>query len=107
MRMWMVDPTVMCREHLLGEHKELHMFIGTILAGKSLGRYITDGLLEVHSIVDRHEELVREFRRRGWKHASPIQTEFTPYVLGNIDRRQSRLDLFGRCWECRDRMSPP
>ena len=103
----MVDPSLMCRAHLLGEHKELHMFVGTILAGKSLGRYITDGLLEVHSILSRHEELVREFSRRGWNHRTPIRPSFVPYHLGSIDRHKSRVDLFGRCWDCRDRMSPP
>ena len=27
MRMWMIDPTLLCRKHLLGEHGELHKFI--------------------------------------------------------------------------------
>ena len=26
MRMWMVNPRIMCRQHLLGEHVEIHMF---------------------------------------------------------------------------------
>lgn len=30
MRMWMVDPKIMCRKHLLGEHLELHMLAGCI-----------------------------------------------------------------------------
>ena len=30
MRQWMVDPRLLCRKHLLGEHVENHMFIGTL-----------------------------------------------------------------------------
>ena len=30
MRMWLVPPQLMCDQHLLGEHLEMHMFIGTI-----------------------------------------------------------------------------
>jgi hypothetical protein len=28
--MWMVDPRIMCRNHLLGEHAEIHMFVWNI-----------------------------------------------------------------------------
>ena len=31
MRMWGVDPKQMCRQHLLGEHVELHMQAGAVL----------------------------------------------------------------------------
>lgn len=37
MRMWMVDPTIMCRQHLLGEHYELHVR-GAYQAAQSRGR---------------------------------------------------------------------
>jgi hypothetical protein len=30
MRMWMVNPRIMCGNHLLGEHLETHMFYGII-----------------------------------------------------------------------------
>ena len=36
MRMWMIDPTMLCTKHLLGEHVELHMFVGTINKNKKL-----------------------------------------------------------------------
>lgn len=36
MRMWMVDPATMCDRHLLGEHAEIHMAIGTIAKGRSV-----------------------------------------------------------------------
>ena len=36
MRMWLVPPSHMCRKHLLGEHVELHMLLGTLKKGKSI-----------------------------------------------------------------------
>lgn len=33
MRMWLVPPSHMCRKHLLGEHVELHMLLGTLKKG--------------------------------------------------------------------------
>jgi hypothetical protein len=32
--MWMVDPRLVCSKHLLGEHVELHMFVGCLLKRK-------------------------------------------------------------------------
>ena len=45
MRMWMVDPKIMCRKHLLGEHVEHHMFVGTINKRISIVGYLRDNLL--------------------------------------------------------------
>lgn len=36
MRMWMLPPETMCRKHLLGEHVELHMLLGSLRRGKTL-----------------------------------------------------------------------
>lgn len=65
MRMWMVNPEMLCRKHLLGEHLECHMFVGTILAGKSLKGYVDNGLVEVDSLVQRHNDLAVEMSKRG------------------------------------------
>lgn len=101
MRMWMINPRFMCKDHLLGEHKELHMFVGTILKGKNLGKYVQYGLVEVHSIKKRHAQLVEEMLRRGWQHNTPISPSFKPFHLGTVDSNKSNRDLFGRCWACR------
>ena len=56
MRMWMIDPTMLCMKHLLGEHVELHMFVGTINKNKKLDGYRKNGLVEIHNIQSRHLE---------------------------------------------------
>jgi hypothetical protein len=53
--MWMVDPRQMCRQHLLGEHNELHMFAGTMRKGIGLAGYDgeTDMIMVELSAWDR------------------------------------------------------
>jgi hypothetical protein len=50
----MVNPKIMCRQHLLGEHVEIHMFIGTLNRKKSVKGYLEKGLLEIHNLYARH-----------------------------------------------------
>jgi hypothetical protein len=95
----MVNPHKMCRQHLLGEHVECHMFVGTIRHGKNVQGYLDKGLLEIHNIQNRHDELVKEMLRRGYKHNSPIS--FVSKKSGKIDSRQNVILLHDRCEKCR------
>lgn len=102
MRMWMVDPKLMCRKHLLGEHVELHMFIGTLVRGVSIRGYVEKNLFEPSSLDARHEELVQEMQARGYKHSSPLPPAPGPVDLeARIDRKAAAADLFDRCPDCR------
>ena len=74
MRMWMIDPKKMCDQHLLGEHVELHMLVGSIKKGISLNGYVRNGLIEPKSIIKRHEQLAKEMKRRGMNHRSPLKS---------------------------------
>lgn len=104
MRMWMVDPRLMCRKHLLGEHVELHMLVGCLLKKKTLTGYFQKGLLETHSIRGRHQALVREMTRRGMQHNSPLQA-FRSFRMGKINCKQSKEELASRCTDCRELIS--
>jgi hypothetical protein len=95
----MVDPKNMCRKHLLGEHVECHMFVGTIRRGKSVHGYLEKGLLEMHNLQNRHDELVVEMERRGYKHNSPMS--FTAAQKGKIDSKRNLILLHERCEVCR------
>jgi hypothetical protein len=104
MRMWMVNPRIMCRQHLLGEHVEIHMFIGTLDRKKSVKGYLQKGLLEVHNLRSRHNELVEEMKRRGYRHHSEVEEKWkTVNMLGFIDRKQSLDDIINRCSKCKIR----
>lgn len=104
MRMWMVDPKTMCREHLLGEHAEIHMFVGAIDHGSSVRGYLEKDLLEVHSLYSRHEELVKEMKRRNYRHNSEINKKWKQAErLGYIDKHENLKQLINRCPKCRER----
>ncbi|MEZ0345342.1 MAG: pyrimidine dimer DNA glycosylase/endonuclease V [Infirmifilum sp.] len=108
--MWMVPPSVMCDRHLLGEHVELHMFVGALRRKVRVDGYAEKGFLEVASIESRHEELVQEMLRRGFRHSSPLKLEgvdlsYLPEEVLNakVDREKSLNDLLSRCPRCRER----
>jgi hypothetical protein len=106
MRMWMVNPRIMCRQHLLGEHVEIHMFIGTINRNKSIKGYLEKGLLEVHNLYSRHAELVEEMRRRGYNHCSEVNEKWKLVEkLGVIDKEKNVNELVNRCLKCKSRYS--
>lgn len=108
MRMWNVPPQLLCTQHILGEHKELHMFVGCLLKGMNLitSRYVTEGLIEIHNIKNRHDVLVEDFKRRGWTsgfdHRTPIDHgDFEPTVAGLIDIEGNLKELSNRCPICK------
>ena len=103
MRMWMVSPSEMCRDHLLGEHRELHTLVGTLRAGKGFDGYLENGLLEFKSVIGRHNAIVAEMARRGYQHATPI-TELPDYPEHYndfaVDQDKSIRVLKSRCNRC-------
>ena len=101
MRQWLVDPILLCRQHLLGEHVEHHMFVGTITKGISVNGYLRDGLLEPETLYSRHAQLVNEMTRRGYNHKSPLLHVDTSHLpKGKIDIDRNIVDLKRRCKEC-------
>jgi len=109
MRMWNVNPKMLCRQHLLGEHVELHMFVGSINKGINVNRYVRDGLLFVKRLRIRHLQLRREMRRRGYNHRSPLpklRSDFTAHVdqANFIDVQANIVELKRRCSDCRARI---
>ena len=98
--MWMVNPRLMCRRHLLGEHVELHMLAASLRRGISLQGYIEKRLVELHHIAVRHARLVRELERRGYRHRSPLPG-LRARRQGRVDRRGNLRELAGRCAQCR------
>ena len=99
----MVPPETMCKDHLLGEHRELHTFVGTLRKRISVSGYILLGELDPTKLLERHEELVNEMLRRGWSHWSPIAVPDFSYVAEKacIDVDRNLLDLRTRCSECK------
>ena len=100
----MVNPKKLCRQHLLGEHKELHQLIGSLRRGRSIQGHIDKGQVEVHSIGKRHRELVKEMRARGYKHESPLKPfkagAFKAGRGGKVNVKENEKELKRRCRNC-------
>lgn len=78
MRIWDVDPKRLCRQHLLGEHRELHGLWNIITLHGSCGGYSRHPetlrwVGKAQALFERHEQLVREMSCRGYKHHSPLE----------------------------------
>ena len=103
MRMWLVPPSHMCRKHLLGEHVELHMLLGSLKKGKSITGFLSGGLVDPCRMYERHGELVREMERRGYAHHSPLKEEECAEALRNYDCSTARIDVTANALELRRR----
>jgi hypothetical protein len=103
MRQWNVDPKFLCNQHLLGEHVEHHMFAGCLLKGISLRGYIEKGLVEVHRLQKRHNQLVGEMKRRGMNHKSPFPN-VELYRKGKINVSENIKELKNRCLKCKEKI---
>jgi hypothetical protein len=103
MRMWAVNPKVLCQKHLLGEHVETHMFVGTIRKGISIQGYIDKGLVNPARIIERHDLLAKEMTRRGMNHKSPIPLIKLPPEKP-IAVKHSLRELKRRCPDCQARI---
>lgn len=107
MRQWLVDPKIMCRQHLLGEHVEHHMFVGSINKGVDATGYLKTGLLDISKLRSRHEELVAEMLRRGMNHKSPLlavdpaQAAKYDFITPCINVEENYRELHRRCEVCR------
>jgi hypothetical protein len=74
-RIWDVDPALLCRSHLLGEHRELHGLWNILVHGKrgySRHPETRRWVGKQAALFQRHERLVAEMERRGFAHASPL-----------------------------------
>ena len=76
MRVWDLCPTILCRQHLLGEHREIHA-IWSIIHNNKKGGYqnhpeVKRWVGKLNALRKRHDQVVNEMLNRGYNHHSPI-----------------------------------
>ncbi|MFA5005240.1 MAG: pyrimidine dimer DNA glycosylase/endonuclease V [Candidatus Omnitrophota bacterium] len=75
MRIWDISPARLCRNHLLGEHRELHAVWAVITQGKKGYSRHPETLRwkgKLKALFKRHALLVKEFSRRKYRHKSAL-----------------------------------
>jgi hypothetical protein len=78
MRIWDISPKELCRNHLLGEHAELHALWSIVTCGKTGYSHHPETLRwhgKLKALYNRHEQLVKEMEGRGYIHRSPLDKE--------------------------------
>lgn len=102
----MVEPELLCRKHLMGEHVEMHMLAGSVSKQKTLTGFITKGLVELDRIQHRHDEIASEVEFRGYNHKSPLDQPDTSCYddLGAVSWADSIHELHRRCPDCAKRI---
>jgi hypothetical protein len=91
MRVWDVDVTILCRKHLLGEHRELHGLWNILTKHEGKGGYSQHPetkrwVGKLKALYARHQALVVEMERRGYMHNSPLDK--------SLAKGKSTQDLF-------------
>ena len=107
MRIWDVDPAILCRSHLLGEHRELHGLWNILVHNKrgySQHPETKRWVGKQAALFQRHEQLVAEMRRRGYTHSSPLDATIATGTTKQdqfIDPPDRQLEILrGKPCEC-------
>jgi hypothetical protein len=75
LRIWDLPPAILCRQHLLGEHRELHGLWRILSENRQGYAHHPETRRwrgKLAALYDRHEALTAEMLRRGYQHASPL-----------------------------------
>ena len=78
MRIWDIPPKNLCRQHLLGEHRELHAIWSILTTNKKGYSTHTETLRwkgKLKALYLAHEEIVKEMKLRGFNHKSPLENK--------------------------------
>ena len=85
MRIWDISPKKLCRNHLLGEHRELHAIWSVLVNGKKGYAHHPETLRwrgKLKALFGRHDALVQEMVVRGYQHRSPLPKSLASTMTG-------------------------
>jgi len=78
MRVWDIPVEKLCRNHLLGEHRELHAMWSVITQNKkgySKHPETIRWVGKLKALYLRHNQQVNEMKSRGYNHQSPLDAK--------------------------------
>ena len=99
MRIWDIDPKRLCRNHLLGEHRELHAIWVIVTKGKKGYSTHPETIRwkgKLKALYLRHDALVNEMKKRGYRHKSNLDGRLSKGCLRQdkyIDSPEAQLNI--------------
>jgi hypothetical protein len=108
LRIWDIHPSILCRQHLLAEHRELHCIWTVLTKGKKGYSKHPETLRwagKLKALHKRHQLLVEELKRRNYSHKSPLDENLicgdeTQCVFVNTTKEQIEILKSKKC-QCR------
>jgi len=108
MRIWDIPQSKLCRQHLLGEHRELHAIWSVLTKGKKGYSRHPETLRwkgKLKALYLRHAGIVNEMERRGYKHQSTLDKRLACGRCSQadfVDSRKEQLKILkGKKCGCR------
>ena len=100
-RIWCLPVKLLNRQHLLGEHHELHCIYNVItknLKGFANHPQTNRFRHRLGMLVDQHLQQVVEMQRRGYNHRSPLDGGVEPefYVYSDVEFIHDLLRIMSR-----------
>jgi hypothetical protein len=95
-RIWSLPVQELDRQHLLGEHAELHCIVGALLGKYKAYRNHPETLRfesRIEQLYFRHNQQAVELLKRGYRHASPLPSSNEPYMYTEAEYCQDHQEL--------------
>ena len=80
MRIWDIPQEKLCKQHLLGEHRELHAIWSVLTKNKKGYSKHPETLRwkgKLKALYLKHEEIVKEMKKRRYNHFSPLDKKLS------------------------------
>jgi len=117
MRMWMINPKLMCLKHILGEHAQIHRYYNPFSRHYNIDKRIQPiVMIEPQNMKKRHDRLEEELNRRRETGEVKGLKKTSPYILPDLSylpqaQREAKMDKFmsmqalmERCPVCKERI---
>jgi hypothetical protein len=102
MRIRDIDPKYLCRNHLLGEHNELHAIWSIITQGRKGYSHHPETRRwkgRLRALYDVHQKIVQEMESRGYRHHSPLDKKLAKGIKVQdvfVDSVERQMAILGK-----------
>jgi len=108
-RIWCVPVSELDRQHLLGEHAELHCIVGALLGKYKAYSNHPETLRfqnRIQQLYKRHSDQAAEMTKRGYRHNSPLPEGKENYSCSPQEVERDHAELAKRQHEVFKSASP-